>query len=170
MRCVILGLCTLAMTVLSQVAGAAPGDVYLQVPNITGNVTHQGYVGWISLTTFSAGFTSPLDTSTGTAGGHVTCQQVVAIKPLDAISPLLALDVATGRPLSTVYLAVLNGEGHEFLRLTLKNAVLSSLLLGGDNARSARSETLSISAQQIELTTNDAAGGHNVETMIDCRA
>jgi type VI secretion system Hcp family effector len=169
MRSIILGVCTLAMSVWAQGADAAPGDQYfLQVPNISGNVTHQGYGGWIALNAFSAGLTDPLDTNTGTASGRVSCQELVAIKPLDSTSPLLAADVATARVLGTVQLAVLGVDNHEFLRLTLKNAILTSLLLGGDNARSARTESLSIVAQQIELTTTDPLTGHHIESIIDC--
>ena len=169
MRSVILGVCTVLMSVVAQGAAAAPGDSYfLQVPGITGSVTHSAYAGWIALNAFSIGLTDPIDTATGTASGRVSCQQLMVLKPLDSTSPQLAADVATARVLNPLTLAVLNGQNQEFLRVTLKNAILTSLQLGGDSARSARTESLSITAQQIELATVDPLTGRHIESIIDC--
>jgi type VI secretion system secreted protein Hcp len=159
---------------VSVAAQAAPGDIFLlQVPNINGGVTRQGYTGWIGLISFSAGFTSPLDLSTGQASGKLTCNEVMAIKPLDATSPELALAVVTGHVYHAISLAALGGGSqHEFLRLTLKNAVITSLTMGGNTSSAARTESVAIAAQQIEITSTpqlpDGSPGQPVSTIVSC--
>jgi type VI secretion system secreted protein Hcp len=105
------------------------------------------------------------------------CQPLMIIKPLDSTSPELALAAATGKHFATVTLAALGSGGggeREFLRFVLKNAIVTSVLFGGDNVSSSRTESLTISAQQIQISSTpqsaDGATGTTSTTEIDCQA
>jgi type VI secretion system Hcp family effector len=138
----------------SVVVQAAPGDVFLMhIPNINGEVIRNHYAGWIAVNAFTAGITTPVDSSTGSASGRPICSPLVAIKPLDATSPELALAAATEEHFATVTLAALaGGQQREFLRFTLKNAIITSIVFGGDTVASSRTETVSIVAEQVQIT------------------
>jgi type VI secretion system secreted protein Hcp len=158
-------------------AQAAPGDVFLlHFPGINGSVNFSKYRGWILVNSFSTGITTKTSSNTGSGGGasKPMCEPLVLIKPLDSTSPELALAAATGKHLATVTLAALSGgNDHEFLRFVLKNATVTSVLFGGDNVSSSRTETLTISAQQIQISStpqsNDGATGATTTTDIDCQ-
>jgi type VI protein secretion system component Hcp len=104
------------------------------------------------------------------------CHALTVVKPLDTTSPELALDAATDKHLATVILAALSsgGESREFLRFTLKNAFITAVQFGGDSVSSSRTETLTIEAEQIQVTATpqqpDGAGGPPVTTTINCQS
>jgi type VI secretion system Hcp family effector len=142
---------------LGLAAQAAPGDVFLlQIPGINGAVNFSKYRNWILVNSFSTGITTPTSVNTGGGGGasRPMCQPLVVSKPLDTTSPELAQAAASGKRLATVTLAALSGiDDHEFVRFVLKNATITAVLFGGDNVTSARTETLTILAQQIQISS-----------------
>jgi type VI secretion system Hcp family effector len=157
-------------------AQAAPGDVFLlQIPNINGAINLSKYRGWILVNSFSTGITTPTSANTGGGGASKPmCEPLVLIKPLDTTSPELALAAASGRRFATVTLAALSGgNDHEFLRFVLKNATITSVLFGGDSVSSSRTETLTISAQQLQISSTpqsaDGSTGTSSTTDIDCQ-
>ncbi|HEY2779469.1 MAG TPA: type VI secretion system tube protein Hcp [Steroidobacteraceae bacterium] len=169
-----------AALLLGVAAQAAPGDVFLlQIPGINGSVNFSKYRGWILVNSFSTGITTATSNNTGGGGssGKPMCQPLMVIKPLDSTSPELALAAATGKRFATVTLAALGSGGggeREFLRFVLKNATITSVLFGGDNVSSSRTESLTISAQQIQISSTpqsaDGATGTTSTTEIDCQA
>ncbi len=158
-------------------AQAAPGDVFLlQIPTINGAVNLSKYHGWISVNSFSTGITTPTSANGGSGAGasKPMCEPLVLIKPLDSTSPELALAAASGKRFATVTLAALSGgNDHEFLRFVLKNATITSVLFGGDSVSSSRTETLTISAQQLQISSTpqsaDGSTGASSTTDIDCQ-
>lgn len=158
-------------------AQAAPGDVFLlQIPSVNGGVNFSKYRGWILLNSFSTGITTSTSQNTGGGGasGRPMCQPLVLIKPLDSTSPELAQAAASGKHFATVTLAALSGgNDHEFLRFVLKNATVTSVLFGGDSVSSSRTETVTISAQQIQISSTpqsaDGAAGATATTDVDCQ-
>jgi type VI secretion system Hcp family effector len=157
-------------------AQAAPGDVFLlQIPTINGAVNLSKYHGWILVNSFSTGITTATSANTGGGGASKPmCEPLVLIKPLDTTSPELALAAASGKRFATVTLAALSGgNDHEFLRFVLKNATITSVLFGGDSVSSSRTETLTISAQQLQISSTpqsaDGSTGANSTTEIDCQ-
>jgi type VI secretion system Hcp family effector len=157
-------------------AQAAPGDVFLlQIPNINGAVNFSKYRGWILVNSFSTGITTPTSANTGSGGGasKPMCEPLVLIKPLDTTSPELAQAAASGKRSATVTLAALSGGNTEFLRFVLKNATITSVLFGGDSVTSSRTETLTISAQQIQISSTPLSAegmpGTTVTTEVDCQ-
>jgi type VI secretion system Hcp family effector len=157
-------------------AQAAPGDVFLlQIPNINGAVNFSKYRGWILVNSFSTGITTPTSANTGSGGGasKPMCEPLVLIKPLDTTSPELAQAAASGKRFATVTLAALSGGNIEFLRFVLKNATITSVLFGGDSVSSSRTETLTISAQQIQISSTPLSAegmpGTTATTEVDCQ-
>jgi type VI secretion system secreted protein Hcp len=158
-------------------AQAAPGDVFLlQIPNINGAVNFSKYRGWILVSSFSTGITTPTSTNSGSGSGagRPMCEPLVVIKPLDSTSPELAQAAASGKHLASVTLAALSGgNDHEFLRFVLKNASITAVLFGGDSVSSSRTESLTISAQQIQISSTpqsaDGSTGATTTTEIDCQ-
>lgn len=164
-------------SLLGLAAQAAPGDVFLlQIPSINGGVSFSKYSGWIPVNSFSTGITTPTsgNSASGSGASKPMCEPLVLVKPLDTTSPELALAAATGKHFTTVTLAALrSGNEHEFLRFVLKNATITSVLFGGDSVSSSRTETLTISAQQIQISSTpqspDGASGVTSTTDIDCQ-
>jgi type VI secretion system secreted protein Hcp len=163
---------------MGMAAQAAPGDVFLlQIPTINGGVNLSKYRGWILVSTFSTGVSTTASSTTGGGGGagKTVCEPLTVIKPLDTTSPELALAAATGKHFTTITLAALSGGNeHEFLRFVLKNAVVTSVLFGGDSVSSSRTETLTIAAEQIQISStpqrSDGASGETSTTDIDCQS
>lgn len=158
----------------SALSVAAPGDLFLlQIPGITGEVTRPRYPGWISVNSFAVGISNSAANSGGGAGAG---KPLSIIKPLDTTSPELALLAANGRVQPLVTLVALSGaagEGRfEFLKFTLRNAVVTALQLGGDSVAAAHTEQLTIAAQQITVTSTpqlpDGRPGTPVTTEIAC--
>jgi type VI secretion system Hcp family effector len=174
MRKLLLFVATLLLGLAAQ---AAPGDVFLlQIPNINGAVNFSKYRDWILVNSFSTGITTPTSSSTGSGGGasRPMCQPLTLNKPLDTTSPELAQAAASGKRFATVTLAALSGgDNHEFLRFVLKNATITSVLFGGDSVSSSRTETLTISAQQIQISSTPLSAEGvplaTVTTDIDCQ-
>jgi type VI secretion system Hcp family effector len=165
-----------AALLLGLAAQAAPGDVFLlQIPTINGAVNISKYRDWILVNSFATGITTPTSANTGSGGGasKPVCQPLVLIKPLDTTSPELAQGAASGKRFTTVTLAALSGDGREFLRFVLKNATITSVLFGGDSVSSSRTETLTISAQQIQISSTplspEGVPGATSTTEVDCQ-
>jgi type VI secretion system Hcp family effector len=158
-------------------AQAAPGDVFLlQIPSINGSVNFSKYRGWILLDSFSTGITTASSANSGGGSGasKPMCQPLTLIKPLDTTSPELALAAASGKRFATVTLVALSGGNErEFLRFVLKNAIVTSVLFGGDSVSSSRTETLTITAQQIQISSTpqsaDGTSSGTTTTDIDCQ-
>lgn len=168
MRSLIRYLAMLLTCLATQAALAA--DVFLlNIPGIHGDVTLAKYTGWISVTAFSGAFENSSNAATG-----ASCQQMGIVKVIDVASPALAMAVATEQRHPEVALVAVadSGGGNEFLRFTLRNALISSVAFGGDSSTSARTEKLTVSPQQIEVRyvpqNPDGAPGAPISTVVDC--
>ena len=163
---------------LSMAAQAAPESFYMSISGIKGESLEKAYFGWIPVTSFSEGFMTsgrPGGGSSGRAVGRVVCQALQVIKQLDSSSPEITAAVATGHNYSEIDLVAVTAGSEtsvEFLRFALHNAVISSVTLGGDSSTSARVETVSMSAQKIDVTywpqNPDGSRGGAIMTTVDC--
>ncbi len=160
-----LGTCT---------AQAASETFYLYVPGIAGDVLTRGYEGWISVTSFSEGFSNSSAARSGGAAARVSCQEFRIVKPLDVTSPHLALAVASDQVFNSIKLAALSTGNRpiEFLSFTLLNATIDAVQFGGDSDTSARVETLSIRPAKVLISYRpqapDGAPGIPVQATVDC--
>ena len=125
----------------------------MQIPGITGDVTVQNYVGSISVSSFSAGFSnSATDGSSGVVVGKPICQPIQVVKPLDGTSPKMSAAAFLGTPYPTVTLIALTQSPsaayyYAFLTLTLNNVFVSSLNFAG-----GQTESLTLEYGQITVS------------------
>jgi len=157
--------------------GALASELFLmQVPGVRGDVTLAGYAGWISVASFSAGFSNAAaDTSGAVTAGTPSCQPLQVIKPLDITSPVLSMGVISGTAYPTVTFVALNQVGTgfvPFLRFTLSDAIVQSINFAGTGASSAQYENLALVYGQIQVSylTQSSTGGPAsvVSTTINC--
>ena len=166
----------LALTLASTAAQAADEIFLLNVPGISGDVTLQGYAGWISVTSFSEAFTNSGARAGSGAGGRVGCQELQIVKLLDVTSPELTMAVAGGHVYHMIQLVALRTAGDaapvEFLRFTLTNALFTSVAFAGDASASARTETLEVRPTRIDVKytpqRSDGTPGPAVMTSVQC--
>jgi len=125
----------------------------MQIPGMTGDVTVLNYVGSISVSSFSAGFSNPAaDGPGGVVAGKPTCQPIQVVKPLDGTSPKMSAAAFSGTPYPTVTLIGLTQSPsatyyYPFLTFTLSNVVVSSLNFAG-----AQAESLTLVYGQITVS------------------
>ena len=166
------------LLVLALSAQAVPAAelFYMDIAGIPGDVTQPNYVHWISVNSFSTGLSnSQAGAVTGRGVGRLLCQDMHVAKFLDVTSPKLLTAVATGHRYSKIELVAVNTGAevpNEFLRLTLQNVVISSVTFAGDNATSARVETLVLDPERIEVTYTpqfaDGRLGTPMSALADC--
>jgi type VI secretion system secreted protein Hcp len=167
------------MALLAGMARAAASDeeFLLNVPGINGGVTEQGYLGWISITSFAESFVGSAAGRAGAGGsaGRTSCEDLHLTKILDSTSPELTMAVATGHVYNKIILVarrVSVDQPLEFLRFTLTNTVISSIAFAGDSSVSARTETLVLRPRRIEVQYTpqnpDGGAGATVSAFVDC--
>jgi len=146
----------------------------LNIPGIHGSSTVTGHAGWIPVSSFSDSISNRYNATSARAAGPLACQPLQITKILDNSSPGLFMAVASGRVYPTIELDALTiGEGGTtdapvpFLHLTLSNAVVSSLKIGGDASDSARTETLTVNAERIDVSFTAPTGG-SAEALVTC--
>jgi type VI secretion system secreted protein Hcp len=172
-----VGVIFMAMSAMlgTSLVQAASETFYLNVPGILGDVTARGYEGWISVTSFSEGFSNSSSARSGGGGAaRVSCKEFKIVKPLDVTSPHLALAVATDQIFGSIQLAAVSTGNRpiQFLSFTLLNATIDAVSFGGDSDTSARVETLAIRPAKVLISYRpqaaDGAPGTPVQATVDC--
>jgi len=176
MRSLIFCIGTALIGVTAQAALGA--EVFLiQVPNVAGDVILAGYNNWISVDSFSAGFSNPdVPNGTGASAGKGICQPIQIQKTLDRTSPLLSAAAFQGTAFPTVTLTALAPLGssyYPFLTFTLSDAVISSLTMAGNGTASAQDESLTLVYGKLTVSysaVNPATGQVSVAATktVDC--
>ena len=166
-------------TLLTTAPAHAAENFYLKISGINGESTAKNFVGWIPVTSFSEGFmtSGAGGGASGRAAGRVACQALQVVKMLDSSSPEIAAAVATGHVYSEIDLVAttVTGEASEttFLKFALHHTLISSVTFGGDSSTSARVETISFSAETVDITywplNADGRLGSPLTAAITCR-
>ena len=153
---------------------AMAGEIYLQIPNVTGPATNQNFRGDIPLTAYSQGFTDPASFTGGATGGgasrnRTTCGAISIAKLIDSTSPDFLEWVAKGKviPKATVYfVSATNGSGVSTARYTIVlNHVRVTSITQSDAANNAAglgiTESISMIAETFQFTysTQSVDGG-----------
>ena len=145
------------MALASLALPAAAGDIFLNIPGVTGPVTNQGYVGDIALISYSQGFSHALSTSGGGAG-KTSCGNIGISKFIDSTSTsfLHAAVIGFVVPSATIYFSGGPSVGNQSpYKITLTNFIVS-LIVQGDVASSGTNlgltENISLSAQKFQFT------------------
>jgi len=131
--------------------------------NIQGEATAQGYAGWIDITTWSFSGTQPVGTQPVGAAGHGTGIAGHTLKVtmrLSKASPKLFQAFGTGEQLKTILLEVRQaggtatkiGSGQPFLRITLSNAIISSIIdLGNSKSTDPPMEEVTFKFTKVSM-------------------
>jgi len=146
-------------------AAQAAETFLMNVPGITGDSTMAQHMGWIPVTSFSDSITNPFDAASGLPTGQPMCSPLQIMKELDNSSPELFMAVASRTRYPKIELEAFtttttSGKGGEvlFLHLTLKEAVISGVNLGGDASKSARTEMVTVNFQTIDVVYTPLKG------------
>jgi len=170
MRLVFVAIGTLLALASAQTALAVE-TFYLKIPGITGD-SH----GLIPVNSFSDSITNTFNAASGQSA-RPSCSPLQVVKELDNSSPELFMSVASGHVYKTIELEAFTTNGGAggmlvmFLHLTLTNAVISAVSLGGDVSGSARTETVTINSEKIEVQytpLRGETGGTPPPAMVTC--
>lgn len=145
---------------------AAPVNMFLHIPDIAGESTDEEHAGEIEVLAWSWGMSRSGTTQVGggAGAGKVNVQDISFTKLIDKASPRLqeAILRATHIPeaVLTVRRQAAEGEGDEYLVISLKNIMVTSLTTGGSNGddRLTENVTLSFGKYELAYTEQNADG------------
>ena len=144
-------------------------DAFLKVDGIDGESTDANHTNWIELTSFSAGMSQPVSTSSATGGRtaeRVNIGDIVVTKTVDKASPTLAQACCDGRHISEVKIEVCeaSGDKHTYLVYTMEDVIVSSVSVGGGGDKPSESVSFNFGKLKWEYTPigNDGRPGSKV--------
>lgn len=141
-------------------------DMFLKLSDINGESIDDKHKDEIDVLAWSWGMSQSGTTHTGSGGGagKVSVQDVSLTKYLDKSSPNLALGCCVGKHYPEALLTVRKaGENPlEYLKLTMKDVLISALSTGGSHGEDRLTEnvTLNFAEYKMEYTPqkNDGSG------------
>jgi len=138
------------------------GSLWLKIDGCEGEATDDGHQKEIDIQSYSFGVTHPVSfRGGGLGGGEATVQDVSVSKMVDKSTPVLWKFCMNHKVLPEVLITQRKrGENPiDFIKIKLKNAVISSVSHGG-HADSAGGETVTFAfeAWEKEYTPQDSAG------------
>ena len=158
-----LGAVFVALLLGSVVSTASAGTNYfLQVDKIPGESTDWAHKNWIEVISFSHEISgSASTTGRGRAGGRAQVGPLVIVKEIDKATPKLYVNCCMGKAIPNVVLSVCQtgGSKREFLKLTLGDAVISSIVASSDASGNPVEEvSLGFGSIQWDYTEIDSSG------------
>ena len=168
----------IALAGVSATLPAVAGDIFLNIPGVTGPVMNVGYVGDIALISYSQQFSR--STGTSGAGGKTTCGDISIAKFIDSTSTsfLHAAVIGLVVPTATIFFSGGPSTAQQSpYKITLTNFTVNSIVQG-DIASSASglglTENISLQAQKFQFTYRpqlpDGSLGPPVTFGYDCSA
>jgi type VI secretion system secreted protein Hcp len=143
-------------------------DAFVRIEGIAGECSDPRHRNEICVLSVSLGGSNPpVDVGGGTGTGRVALQDVAIAKEVDVSSPPLFAAMVEGRRLPTVVIDFVRPEsGATFYKVTLTNAVISSLFTSGSGGEATLLEQVSFAFARIEIEYT-RAGGEAVTTCWD---
>lgn len=150
-----------------------PLSAYLNLPNVPGESRRVGHEDEIDILSIDWTMSQPSASGGGGRARARTISSPVTLgKRYDASSPYIALASATGRHFDEVVVSFRKDTGDadlDFLKMTLRNVVISSYSMSGGQEASEIDETLGLSFENVRLVyvtqSDDGSPGdeHDVE-------
>ena len=154
--------------------------IYMQIPNVKGNVSADNYTGWIELGAIQFGASRSLIQTVGKttdrSSAHPSIKQIEITKQLDKASHELLKNVLVGNSLGTVNIHVCrisNGAVLPYAKYSLEKTMVSNYqeVIGSDGAPQERI-TLSFTKLERAYIPMDQGGreqsplimGYDLET------
>lgn len=153
---------------LAAIAPAMANDIFLRIPNVTGTVTHAGFVGDIQLTAYSQGFTDPatITSGGGASGGKTTCGAINITKMVDSSSFDFLKYLTSGMTIdATIYfLGSVNGTtlANVPYKIALSQVRVTSITQGDTVSHTSGlgiTENISMIARQFTFTYTSVGSG-----------
>jgi type VI protein secretion system component Hcp len=126
-----------------------------------GASTEANHTNWVILQGFGMGVTNPVTIGTGVGGvgaGRATIAPLKVFKGLDGCTPNIFLWAVEGKILTSVVLETVNNSGAITMRITLTNAIFSSI---NTNFSGTVQELAGLTAEKTRIATFDV---NNVKT------
>jgi type VI secretion system secreted protein Hcp len=148
-------------------------DYFLRIDGIAGESVDERHAGQIEVQSWSAGAAPPAAASGKAKGACV--KDISFVKSLDKASPLLLANAISGMTIPTATLVAVkqvgsaNGAPAEYLRIELKDVVVTSVQDGGSSG-SAPLEQVTLSFGSLNLQykpqKNDGSLGDVIQTTV----
>ena len=131
-------------------------DMFLKVDSIKGESVDSAHAGEIDVLSWSWGATQTGTTHSGTGGGagKANVHDVTITKYLDRSTPFLLKHCLTGLQVKEAILTVRKAGGKkplEYVKIKMKDALVSSLQTGGTGSDERLTETLGINFAKVEF-------------------
>jgi type VI secretion system secreted protein Hcp len=132
-------------------------DAFLKIDGIKGESLDDKHKGEIDVLSFSWGVTQAASSATGGGGGSGKAKfdDISIVKKVDASSPLLMLNCATGTHIKEVNFVVRKAGGTqlEYLKIKLTDALIADVRPGGTTeGTTIPTEELSLSFSKLEYS------------------
>lgn len=146
-------------------------DMYMRVDGVTGESKDANHKGWIDIQSYSWGAAQPGSMSTGSGGGigKVSFNDLMVETFMDKAAPAVLKYCANGRHLPKVEISVCKAGGTqiEYLRITLSEVLVTSVLQGADKGSEAVKVSYAFQAAKVrkqywEQTDQGTKGGESI--------
>jgi type VI secretion system secreted protein Hcp len=145
-------------------------DIYVKftTPNLTGESQDKDHTNWVEVSSWSHLIKQPKSATASTSGGHTAerCEhsEMVFVKDMDVVSPMLYQNCSGGNTFSNVTIQFMraDGDGNRvmYLEIQLMNAIIASIS-PSVQGEGLPTETFSLKygAVQWKYTQQKLAGG-----------
>ena len=135
------------------------GDLFIKLGDITGESKSDGHVGEIEIMSWSWGATQSGSTRaiSGSTAGKVNVQDLTFTKLVCTATPNILNAVCAGSSFPQALLICEKSAGNnkkpvQYLKIKLKNVLVSSHAIGGANGSDTHTETITLNFEACETT------------------
>jgi len=129
-------------------------DMFLKIDDVAGEAVDSKHSGAIDILAWSWGLSQSGTTHSGGGGGagKVAVQDISITKYIDKSSPVLQLSCCNGKHFKQAVLTVRKaGEKPlEYLKITMKDILISSVSLGGSGGEDRLTENISLNFAEFK--------------------
>ncbi|PLY14636.1 MAG: type VI secretion system tube protein Hcp [Sedimenticola sp.] len=142
-------------------------DMFLKIDGVDGESTDSAHDKWIEILSYSHGLSQPVSGASrtgGRTGGRADFMDFIVTKTIDNATPDLNIYCAKGKHIPKIEceLCLATGDKHTFMKYTLEDCIVTSVVPGGSSSESEVKpvETASFAYGKIkwEYTTIDHTG------------
>jgi type VI secretion system secreted protein Hcp len=151
--------------------------VFMYYPNVTGDVTSEGYAGWIQLDSWHWGTARDIGNAASSGadreGSAPIVHEITLTKDNDCATPTLIQaslgmgGAAEGQEVKIDFCKTDAEKPEPYFQLTLTNTLISSLSMS-TNGDDRPSETLTLNFTAIEFRNTPMGGKNDTGTPVSC--
>ena len=140
-------------------------DMFLKLDGIDGESSDDKHDKWIEVLSYSHGVSQPVSGASrtgGRTGGRADFNDFIVVKTIDNATPDLNIKCAKGEhiPKIEMELCLATGDKHTFMKYTLEDCIITSVVPGGSSGEIKPSEQVGFAYGKIkwEYTPIDHTG------------